>query len=190
MGRKITIDSATLMNKGLEVIEARWLFEVGPERVDVVVHPQSVVHSLVEMRDGSWLAQLGVPDMRVPIAVALAHPERLPLLEGGGLERLDLAKVARLDFEAPDPARFPCLGLAYAALASDEVAPAVLNAANEEAVAAFLAGRIPFPAIADTNAAVLGAHRAGGALRDLRDVLDADAWARARAGERLAGRAA
>ena len=190
MGPKITIDSATLMNKGLEVIEARWLFDVGPERVDVVVHPQSVVHSLVEMRDGSWLAQLGVPDMRVPIAVALAHPERLPLLAGDGIERLDLARVARLDFEAPDPARFPCLALAYAALASDEVAPAVLNAANEEAVAAFLAGRIPFPAIADTNAAVLAAHRAGGALRDLRDVLDADAWARARAGEWLAGRAA
>jgi len=190
MGPKITIDSATLMNKGLEVIEARWLFDVGPERVDVVVHPQSVVHSLVEMRDGSWLAQLGVPDMRVPIAVSLAHPERLPLLAGDGIERLDLARVARLDFEAPDPARFPCLALAYAALASDEVAPAVLNAANEEAVAAFLAGRIPFPAIADTNAAVLAAHRAGGALRDLRDVLDADAWARARAGEWLAGRAA
>ena len=190
MGPKITIDSATLMNKGLEVIEARWLFDVGPERVDVVVHPQSVVHSLVEMRDGSWLAQLGVPDMRVPIAVALAHPERLPLLAGGGIERLDLARAARLDFEAPDPARFPCLALAYAALASDEVAPAVLNASNEEAVAAFLAGRIPFPAIADANAAVLAAHRAGGALRDLRDVLDADGWARARAGEWLAGRAA
>ena len=189
MGPKITIDSATLMNKGLEVIEARWLFDVGPERVEVIVHPQSVVHSLVEMRDGSWLAQLGVPDMRVPIAVALAHPERLPLL-AGGVERLDLAKVARLDFEAPDPVRFPCLGLAYAALASDELAPAVLNAANEEAVAAFLAGRIPFPAIADTNAAVLGAHRAGGTLRDVRDVLEVDVWARVRAGERLAGRAA
>jgi 1-deoxy-D-xylulose-5-phosphate reductoisomerase len=194
MGPKITIDSATLMNKGLEAIEARWLFDVAPERVDVVVHPQSVVHSMVEMRDGSWLAQLGVPDMRVPIAVALAHPERLPLLDEMKPERLDLAQVARLDFEAPDLARFPCLGLAYAALASDEIAPAVLNAANEEAVAAFLAGRIPFPAIADTNAAVLDAHRArasGGALRDLRDVLEADAWARARAGERLAaGRAA
>jgi len=189
MGPKITIDSATLMNKGLEVIEARWLFDVGPERVEVLVHPQSVVHSLVEMRDGSWLAQLGVPDMRVPIAVALAHPERLPLLDGG-LERLDLAALGRLEFEAPDPARFPCLGLAYSALASDEAAPAVLNAANEEAVAAFLAGRIPFPAIAEINADVLGAHRAGGTLRDLRDVLDVDAWSRARAGERLAGRAA
>jgi len=210
MGPKITIDSATLMNKGLEVIEARWLFDVSPDRIDVVVHPQSVVHSLVEMRDGSWLAQLGVPDMRVPIAVALAHPERLPLLDGSGLppldggearprdaarlERLDLAKVGRLDFEAPDPQRFPCLELAYAALASDELAPAVLNAANEEAVAAFLAGRISFPAIAATNTAVLDAHRAragGGGLSDLSAVLEADDWARAQAAERLAaGRAA
>jgi len=192
MGPKITIDSATLMNKGLEVIEARWLFDLPPERVDVVVHPQSVVHSLVEMQDGSWLAQLGVPDMRGPIAVALAWPERLPLLDAGGpladLARLDLASAARLDFEAPDPARFPCLGLAYAALRADEAAPAVLNAANEATVAAFLAGRIAFSEIAATNAAVLDAHRArsrGAALRDLGDVLEADAWARARARERL-----
>jgi 1-deoxy-D-xylulose-5-phosphate reductoisomerase len=191
MGPKITIDSATLMNKGLEVIEARWLFDVPPAQVDVVVHPQSVVHSLVEMNDGSWLAQLGVPDMRGPIAVALAWPERLPLLEAGGpladLARLDLAAAARLDFEAPDAARFPCLGLAYAALEADEAAPAVLNAANEESVAAFLAGRIAFPEIAATNAAVLDAHRARSrdALRDLDDVLAADAWARARAREAL-----
>jgi 1-deoxy-D-xylulose-5-phosphate reductoisomerase len=195
MGPKITIDSATLMNKGLEVVEARWLFDVPPDRIDVVVHPQSVVHSLVEMNDGSWLAQLGVPDMRAPIAVALAWPERLPLLDAGGtladLPRLDLAAAARLDFEAPDRERFPCLALAYEALGSDEAAPAVLNASNEEAVAAFLAGRIPFPAIAATNAAVLGAHRARGgaaALRDLRDVLDAGgarAGARARLGERI-----
>ena len=192
MGPKITIDSATLMNKGLEVIEARWLFDLPPERVDVVVHPQSVIHSLVEMNDGSWLAQLGVPDMRGPIAVALAWPERLPLLDAGGpladLARLDLAAAARLDFEAPDPVRFPCLGLAYDALRADEAAPSVLNAANEEAVAAFLAGRIAFPEIAATNAAVLDAHgaRAGAApLRDLGDVFAADAWARARARERL-----
>jgi len=192
MGPKITIDSATLMNKGLEVIEARWLFDLPPARVDVVVHPQSVVHSLVEMNDGSWLAQLGVPDMRGPIAVALAWPERLPLLDAGGpladLPRLDLASAARLDFEAPDPGRFPCLGLAYAALGADEAAPAVLNAANEASVAAFLAGGIAFPEIAATNAAVLDAHRArssGAALRDLGDVLEADAWARARARERL-----
>ncbi|MEB2343447.1 MAG: 1-deoxy-D-xylulose-5-phosphate reductoisomerase [Deltaproteobacteria bacterium] len=192
MGPKISIDSATLMNKGLEVIEARWLFDLPPERVDVVVHPQSVVHSLVEMNDGSWLAQLGVPDMRAPIAVALAWPERLPLLDAGGpladLARLDLAAAARLDFEAPDRERFPCLGLAYAALAAGEAAPAVLNAANEAAVAAFLAGRIAFPEIAATNAALLeayGARSSGGALRDVGDVLEADAWARARARERL-----
>jgi 1-deoxy-D-xylulose-5-phosphate reductoisomerase len=188
MGPKITIDSATLMNKGLEVIEARWLFDVAPERIDVVVHPQSIVHSLVEFRDGSVLAQLGLPDMRVPIAVALAHPERLPL----ELPRLDLAALGRLDFEAPDRKRFPCLGLAYAALAADEAAPAVLNAANEVAVAAFLAGEIGFPAIAAADGAVLDAHLARGSrsrLRDLADVAEADAWARACAREWLrAGR--
>jgi 1-deoxy-D-xylulose-5-phosphate reductoisomerase len=182
MGPKITIDSATLMNKGLEVIEARWLFDVPPEAVDVVVHPQSIVHSLVEFRDGSVLAQLGLPDMRVPIAVALAHPERLPL----ELPRLDLAALGRLDFEAPDRKRFPCLDLAFAALAADEAAPAVLNAANEVSVAAFLNSEIAFPAIAARNAAVLEAHLARGGrgeLRDLADVLEADAWARARAQE-------
>lgn len=182
MGPKISIDSATLMNKGLEVVEARWLFDVPPERVDVVVHPQSIVHSLVEFRDGSVLAQLGLPDMRVPIAVALAHPERLPL----DLPRLDLAALGRLDFEAPDRKRFPCLDLAFAALRADEAAPAVLNAANEVAVAAFLERAIGFPAIAAADAAVLDAHAArGGAtrLRDLDDVAEADAWARARASE-------
>ncbi len=185
MGPKITIDSATLMNKGLEVIEARWLFDVAPERVEVVVHPQSIVHSLVEFEDGSVLAQLGLPDMRVPIAVALAHPERLPL----DLPRLDLAAIGRLDFEVPDRKRFPCLDLAYAALAADEAAPAVLNAANEESVAAFLNGAIAFPEIAAANQAVLEAHVAGAArspLRDLDDVMAADSWARARAGEWLA----
>ncbi len=180
MGPKITIDSATLMNKGLEVIEARWLFDVPPARVDVLVHPQSIVHSLVEFVDGSVLAQLGLPDMRVPIAVALAHPERLPL----DLPRLDLAAIGELSFEVPDRKRFPCLDLAYAALRASEAAPAVLNAANEVAVAAFLAGRIRFPAIAAANAAVLEAHAAevGGArLRDLADVREADRRARARA---------
>jgi 1-deoxy-D-xylulose-5-phosphate reductoisomerase len=184
MGPKITIDSATLMNKGLEVIEARWLFDVPPERVDVVVHPQSIVHSLVEFVDGSVLAQLGLPDMRVPIAVALAHPERLAL----ALPRLDLAALGQLDFEAPDRKRFPCLDLAYAALAADEAAPAVLNAANEISVAAFLEGRIPFPSIPVHNAAVLEAHVARSAaepLRDLDDVLEADVWARVRAREQL-----
>jgi len=177
MGPKISIDSASLMNKGLEVIEARWLFDVTPEQVDVIVHPQSIVHSLVEYRDGSVLAQLGLPDMRVPIAVALAHPERLPL----DLPRLDLAALARLDFEAPDRKRFPCLQLAFDALAADEAAPAVLNAANEVAVEAFLDGRIRFPAIAATNGAVLEAHIERGLVSELQsldDVLAADAWAR------------
>jgi 1-deoxy-D-xylulose-5-phosphate reductoisomerase len=177
MGPKITIDSATLMNKGLEVIEARWLFDVPPEQVDIVVHPQSIVHSMVEFQDGSVLAQLGLPDMRVPIAVALAHPERLPL----DWPRLDLAALGRLDFETPDRKRFPCLDLAYAALAADEAAPAVLNAANEVSVAAFLAGEISFPAIAAANAGVLDAHVAratAATLRDLKDVAEADAWAR------------
>jgi 1-deoxy-D-xylulose-5-phosphate reductoisomerase len=184
MGPKITVDSATLMNKGLEVIEARWLFDMPPDRVEVVVHPQSIVHSLVEYRDGSVLAQLGLPDMRVPIAVALAHPERLPL----DLPRLDLAAIGRLDFETPDHKRFPCLDLAYAALRGDEAAPAVLNAANEVSVACFLRGAIAFPTIAKANEAVLGAHasRAGAVrLRDLEDAAEADAWARNRAREWL-----
>jgi 1-deoxy-D-xylulose-5-phosphate reductoisomerase len=149
-----------------------------------VIHPQSIVHSLVEFVDGSVLAQLGLPDMRGPIAVAMAHPRRLPL----DIPRLDLTAVGRFDFETPDTKRFPCLDLAYAALGADETAPAVLNAANEVSVAAFLGGGIPFPAIAETNAAVLSAHiaRSGaGTLRDLADVADADAWARARAGEQL-----
>ena len=180
MGPKITIDSATLMNKGLELIEARWLFDATTEQLEVVVHPQSIVHSLVEFRDGSVLAQLGLPDMRVPIAVALAHPERLPL----DLPRLDLPKLERLDFEAPDRSRFPALDLAFAALSADEAAPAVLNAANEVAVAAFLDGRLPFPGIAGTCGAVLERHlaRASGApLSDLETVLETDAWARAEA---------
>ncbi|HEY5657623.1 MAG TPA: 1-deoxy-D-xylulose-5-phosphate reductoisomerase [Myxococcota bacterium] len=186
MGPKITIDSATLMNKGLEVIEARWLFDTPPERVDVVVHPQSIIHSLVEFVDSSVLAQLGLPDMRVPIAVALAWPQRLPL----DLPRLDLAAIGQLDFEPPDRKRFPCLDLAYAALEADEAAPAVLNAANEVSVAAFLAGEIEFGRIAAANAAALNAHvaRAGGArLRDLEDAVEADAWARAHTRKWLAG---
>ncbi len=177
MGPKITIDSATLMNKGLEVIEARWLFGIPPERVDVVVHPQSIVHSLVEFVDSSVLAQLGLPDMRVPIAVALAHPERIAL----DLPALDLPELGRLDFETPDRKRFPCLELAFEALRADEAAPAVLNAANEIAVAAFLDGRLRFPEIAATNGAVLNSHvgRGGSArLRDLADVIEADDWAR------------
>jgi len=186
MGPKITIDSATLMNKGLEVIEARWLFDVPPERIDVVVHPQSIIHSLIETVDSSVLAQLGLPDMRVPIAVALAHPERLAL----DLPRLDLAAVARLDFEPPDRKRFPCLQLAFDALRGSEAAPAVLNAANEVSVAAFLAGEVPLSAIAATNTAVLAEHlaqHAGARVDSLDAVLAADAWAREAARRRLAG---
>jgi len=185
MGPKITIDSATLMNKGLEVIEARWLFDTPPNRVSVVVHPQSIIHSLVEFNDSSVLAQLGLPDMRVPIAVALAYPERLPL----DLPRLDLAEIGKLDFEVPDRKRFPCLDLAYEALRADEAAPAVLNAANEISVAAFLDGQIRFLEIAETNGAVLNSHVArsvSGELRDLNDVMEADAWARACAREWIA----
>jgi 1-deoxy-D-xylulose-5-phosphate reductoisomerase len=184
MGAKITIDSASLMNKGLEVIEARWLFDIEPEHIDVVIHPQSIIHSLVEYKDTSVLAQLGLPDMRVPIAVAIAHPERVAL----DLPRLDLAALGRMDFEEPDRKRFPCLDLAYAALAGSEAGPAVLNAANEVAVAAFLAGRIAFPEIASTNATVLEEHLAEGAgsiVTSLEEVRAADAWARRRATERL-----
>jgi len=184
MGAKISIDSATLMNKGLEVIEARWLFGVPPERIDVVVHPESIVHSLVEYRDTSVLAQLGLPDMRVPIAVALAWPERLDL----DYPRLDLAALGRLHFEEPDRKRFPCLDLAYQALVGSEAAPAVLNASNEVAVASFLEGHSSFPRIADTNRSVLEAHlreARGVAIRDLADVRAADAWARARAVEQI-----
>ena len=134
MGPKITIDSATLMNKGLEVIEARWLFDVGPDRIDVVVHPQSIVHSMVELVDGSIIAQLGVTDMRLPIQYAFSYPDRWR----APLPPLDLTRAGRLDFEVPDTARFPCLALAFRALAGDPALPIVLNAANEVAVAAFL----------------------------------------------------
>lgn len=184
MGAKISIDSATLMNKGLELIEARWLFDVPPERIDVVVHPESIVHSLVEFCDTSVLAQLGLPDMRVPIAVALAHPERIRL----DLPRLSLSEVGRLEFEAPDRERFPCLDLATRALKGSEAAPAVLNAANEVAVQAFLDRRIPFSAIAETNAGVLDEHLRscqGESLESLDDVLRADGWARGVSREKL-----
>jgi len=185
MGRKITIDSATLMNKGLEVIEARWLFGIGADRVEVLIHPQSVVHSMVEFVDGTVLAQLGVTDMRLPIQYALSHPERWEAAIPG----LDFTKSLRLDFQAPDHERFPCLRLAYRALEAGGSAPAALNAANEEAVAAFLEGRIPFPAIPDSIQEVLDAHLPA-PLTDLEHVLAADAWARERARESLKRRTA
>ena len=143
MGAKITVDSATLMNKGLEIIEARWLFDLAPEQVQVIVHPQSIVHSLVEYVDGSVIAQLGVADMGIPILYAFTYPNRLPCPG----ERLDLTTVGSLTFEAPDPDRFPCLSLARQALGAGGAAPVVLNAANEVAVAAFLEGRIGFTRI-------------------------------------------
>jgi 1-deoxy-D-xylulose-5-phosphate reductoisomerase len=140
MGPKITIDSATMMNKGLEVIEAHWLFNAAPNQIDVVVHPQSIIHSMVEYVDGSVLAQLGNPDMRTPIAYGLAYPQRLE----SGVSSLDLLKIGRLDFSEPDSIRFPCLRLAYEALKVGGTAPAILNAANEIAVEAFLAEKIGF----------------------------------------------
>ncbi|WP_458524850.1 1-deoxy-D-xylulose-5-phosphate reductoisomerase [Onishia taeanensis] len=153
MGRKISVDSATLMNKGLELIEACWLFDADPEQIQVVVHPQSVIHSMAAYRDGSVLAQLGNPDMRTPIAYGLSWPERIE----AGVAPLDLFQVARLDFEAPDEAAFPCLRLAREAMAAGGSAPALLNAANEVAVEAFLAGRLSFSGIAELNEAVLSA---------------------------------
>lgn len=151
MGRKISVDSATMMNKGLEVIEAHWLFNAPADRIEVVIHPQSVIHSLVEYADGSVLAQLGNPDMRTPIAHALAWPQRMD----SGVEKLDLFAIGQLTFERPDLARFPCLGLAYQALRTGGNAPAVLNAANEVAVSAFLAGHLPFLDIAAVIAEAL-----------------------------------
>ena len=151
MGRKISVDSATMMNKGLELIEACWLFATTPDRIRVLIHPQSVIHSLVQYVDGSVLAQLGNPDMRTPIAHALAWPERMV----AGVAPLDLIDVARLDFEAPGSDRYPCLGLASRAAAEGGTAPAILNAANEVAVAAFLERRIPFTSIAEVVARVL-----------------------------------
>ena len=153
MGRKISVDSATLMNKGLEVIEASWLFNVPVERIDVVIHPQSVIHSMVEFPDGSVLAQMGTPDMRAPLAYALAWPERVT----SGAQRLDFTRLGELTFEAPDLRRFPCLGFAYEALRHGRAASAVLNAANEVAVQAFLEGRLRFTGIAATIERVLEA---------------------------------
>jgi len=182
MGRKISVDSATMMNKGLELIEAHFLFDMPPERLDVVIHPQSIVHSMVEYVDGSILAQLGNPDMRTPIAHALAWPERID----SGVSLLDLAAHGRLDFERPDPGRFPCLRLARQALSAGAAAPCVLNAANEVAVEAFLERRIRFTDIARINESVLDALGAAGAPADTHEVLALDARAREHAGARLA----
>ena len=176
MGRKISVDSATMMNKGLEVIEARWLFDVPPQAIEVVIHPQSIVHSLVEYVDGSLIAQLSNPDMRVPIAHALGFPERI----ASGAKPLDLTTMKDLSFERPDERRFPCLRLAYAALERAGTAPAVLNAANEVAVAAFLEGRLPFTGIARVIGDTLDAVPATEAT-SLAAVLAADEQARRRA---------
>lgn len=180
MGRKISVDSATMMNKGLEVIEARWLFDVAPERIEVLIHPQSIVHSLVEYADGSMIAQLSNPDMRVPIAHALAWPERID----SGAKPLDLALIKTLSFEKPDLNRFPCLALAHAALRAGGTAPAVLNAANEVAVEAFLAGRLAFTGIAGVIAGALEAVPAR-AADDLQAVMAADEQARRAASARV-----
>jgi 1-deoxy-D-xylulose-5-phosphate reductoisomerase len=178
MGAKISVDSATLMNKGLELIEAFYLFPVTADALDAVIHPQSIVHSLVEYVDGSLLAQLGPPDMRVPIAHTLAWPERMAT----PCARLDLVGLGRLDFEAPDPVRFPALGLAKEALASGGARPAILNAANEVAVASFLERRIGFLEIASVVGAVLAACDLP-APSSIDDVLDVDRKARELAAE-------
>jgi 1-deoxy-D-xylulose-5-phosphate reductoisomerase len=175
MGRKITVDSATLMNKGLEIIEARWLFGVTAEQVEVVVHPQSIVHSMVEFVDGSVIAQLGIPDMRIPIAYALNYPDRL----SNTLPRLDLAQIGSLTFEAPDFGRFPCLRLGFEAVKASGTFPAVLNAANEATVEAFLNEQIHFTDIPVVIEETLGRHE----VRSLTDgdigvILEADRWAR------------
>ena len=183
MGAKITVDSATLMNKGLEVIEARWLFDVPSEQVQVVVHPQSVVHSMVEYVDGSVIAQLGVADMGIPILYALTYPRRLPC----PAERLDLTRVGSLTFEEPDTDRFPCLGLARQALEAGDCAPAILNAANEVAVAAFLAGQIRFTEIPALIAEALD-RVPNRALESIETCVDIDAETR-RVGAGVAARA-
>ncbi|HEX2452983.1 MAG TPA: 1-deoxy-D-xylulose-5-phosphate reductoisomerase [Vicinamibacterales bacterium] len=183
MGPKITIDSATLMNKGLEVIEAHWLFGVGPTQIDVVVHPQSVVHSMVELLDGSIIAQLGVTDMRLPIQYAFSYPDRW----AAPLAPLDLTRCGRLDFETPDTTRFPCLGLAFRALAGEPGLPVVLNAANEVAVSSFLDRRLRFTAIPEVIGRTMDEYERHGSsqIRDLDDVRVIERWA-----TEFAGRAA
>ncbi len=183
MGRKITIDSASLMNKGLEVIEAHWLFDTPVEKIDVQIHPQSVVHSMVEYVDGSIVAQMGITDMRVPISYALSFPYRLPL----NLPHLNLFEKGELTFFPPDPERFPCLGLAYASLEIGETMPAVLNAANEVAVNAFLEGSIKFTDLPLLIRQVMNEHEVK-PVQTIEDVLKADQWARERTKSILQGR--
>jgi 1-deoxy-D-xylulose-5-phosphate reductoisomerase len=183
MGAKITIDSASLMNKGLEVIEARWLFDLAAEEISVVIHPQSVIHSMVEMIDGSVIAEMAIPDMAIPVAYALAYPERLPLTH---LKPLSLADCGPLTFEQPDFERFPCLRLAFEALKAGGTMACCLNAANEEMVAAFLAGEAQFLDIARNIETVMARH-SNQPARTLEDLIDTDAWARAQARE-LIGR--
>lgn len=177
MGRKITVDCATLMNKGFEVIEIMNLFALSLKQVEVLVHPQSIVHSAVEFNDGSVLAQLSKPDMRLPIQFAMNWPERAR----GVIEPLDLARVGSLSFDRPDFRRFPCLALALEAARSGGASPAVLNAADEVAVDAFLKGRLRFTRIARVVEAVLRAHRGGSRLPSFSEVVETDAWARRRA---------
>ncbi|HBI23394.1 MAG TPA: 1-deoxy-D-xylulose-5-phosphate reductoisomerase [Nitrospiraceae bacterium] len=184
MGAKVTIDSATLMNKGLEVIEAKWLFDVSVNQIKVLIHPQSIVHSMVEFRDGSVIAQMGMPDMKVPIAYALSYPERLDLV----MPRLDLAKTGNLTFEEPEKRRFPCLYYAYDAINEGGSMPAVLNSANEIAVQAFLHGRIGFLDIERITGETMGKHKAF-RIETIEDVLHADNWARQEA-EMIIGRLA
>ena len=184
MGPVVTINSATLMNKGLELIEAHYLFPVGLEKLRILVHPQSVVHSMVEYVDGSVLAQLGTPDMRIPIAYAMAWPERIAT----PATRLDLAAIGKLDFEAPDFERFPCLKLAWDAMRAEGSAPCILNAANEIAVAAFIAGQVSFLDIDAIVAATL-ARVASGPVGSLAEVVDVDRAARAEARRHVEARA-
>ena len=176
MGSKITIDSATLMNKGLEVIEAHWLFDIPASNIDVIIHPQSIIHSMVEYNDGSIIAQMGIPDMKIPIAYALSYPEHIPL----DLPRCDLLKEGPLSFEAPDTEKFPCLGFAYRALQVGGTMPAVLNAANEVAVQGFLDNKIGFLDIERVIERTMDAHSIV-ILEALGDALSADRWAREQA---------
>jgi 1-deoxy-D-xylulose-5-phosphate reductoisomerase len=176
MGRKITIDSATMMNKGLEVLEARWLFDVPVEKIDVNIHPQSIIHSMVEYIDGCVIAQLGTPDMKAPIAYALSYPERVAT----GVKPLDLTALSGLTFYKPDLEKFRCLGLAYRAINDGESMPAVMNAANEIAVEAFLEGRIGFMQIAGVIERTMDAHQVHN-LKSIEEVLLADRWGRDRA---------